>query len=160
MADVMTAAQRSQVMSRNRGKDSGPELRLAELLIAGGLSFDRHDPSVPGKPDFVFHKAQVAVFVDGDFWHGWRFPIWQHRMAPFWRKKIDSNRSRDRRNFRRLRHLGWKVLRVWEHQVETDAVQCVKRIADVAGQPLDLPSVETRHGMMPQIKRRKRLPKP
>jgi DNA mismatch endonuclease (patch repair protein) len=60
------------------------------------------------------------VFVDGDFWHGWRFPQWKDKLQPYWLKKIERNRRRDRYNFQRLRRDGWMVLRFWSHQVERD----------------------------------------
>lgn len=118
MTDVMTAEQRSRVMSRNRGKNTSPERYVHELAEAAGLSFLKHEDSLPGKPDLVFGEQRLAVFIDGDFWHGWRFPIWEHRLSEFWREKIRKNRERDRRNFRKLRRMGWRVLRLWEHQVE------------------------------------------
>jgi DNA mismatch endonuclease (patch repair protein) len=70
----------------------------------------------------------VAVFVDGDYWHGWRFPAWRDKLAAYWKQKIETNRRRDRRNFRRLRRSGWRVIRLWEHEVERDAERCVDRI--------------------------------
>ena len=54
---------------------------------------------LPGKPDFVFIKARVVVFVDGDFWHGWRYPLWKQKLSDYWQKKIERNRHRDRYNF-------------------------------------------------------------
>jgi DNA mismatch endonuclease (patch repair protein) len=83
---------------------------------------------LPGRPDFVFVRARVAVFVDGDFWHGWRFPLWEHKLSPFWKKKIGDNRVRDLRNFRKLRTAGWVVLRIWEHEIKDDPARCVDRI--------------------------------
>ena len=160
MADVMTVEQRSRVMSRIRGKDTLPERYLNELLMAGGLMFARHDSSLPGKPDFVFSKAHVIVFVDGDFWHGWRFPLWKHRLAEFWRNKIEKNRARDQRNFRRLRRAGWKVVRIWEHEVEDNARSCAMRIATFAGEPVNIFRLDSRIAALPVLKRRKRLPKP
>ena len=59
----------------------------------------------------------VAVFVDGDFWHGWRLPAWERKLSKFWRDKLRANRARDQRNFRRLRARGWKVIRVWQHEL-------------------------------------------
>lgn len=160
MADVMTIQQRSRVMSRNRGKDTTPELRIVELLKAGGVTFTRHDPGLPGKPDFVLNEQRLVVFVDGDFWHGWRFPIWQHRLGDFWREKIQRNRERDQRNFRRLRRAGWTVLRIWEHEVEEDARKCVLRITNLAGVVADKAMIDERLETLPVMKRRKRLPKP
>lgn len=160
MADVMTIAQRSLVMSRNRGKDTTPERYLTELLTAGGINFVRHDATLPGKPDFVFADERLAVFVDGDFWHGWRFPVWRHRLAEFWRGKIEKNRISDQRNFRRLRRAGWRVVRIWEHEVEEDSQACAVRIAALVGKPVDRGMIEARYSELPALKRRKRLPKP
>ena len=61
---------------------------------------------------------KVAVFVDGDFWHGWRLPAWEHKLSKFWRDKLRANRARDQRNFRRLRAAGWKVIRIWQHALK------------------------------------------
>jgi DNA mismatch endonuclease (patch repair protein) len=80
---------------------------------------ETHPRDLPGRPDFVFRGRRIAVFVDGDFWHGWRFPTWQHKLAPFWADKISANRARDRRNHARLRRWGWRVVRVWEHQIKS-----------------------------------------
>jgi len=161
VADIMSREMRSRVMSRNRGKNTTPERYLAALLRAAGLAFKRHDRTLPGCPDFVFQKRKVAVFVNGDFWHGWRFPIWQHRMADFWRAKIAGNRARDARSCRRLSTLGWKVVKLWEHQVESDVVACVARIARTLGESgIDWRAVNARRLRMPVLKRRNRLPKP
>lgn len=160
MVDVMTAQQRSRLMGRIRGKDTTPERYLDALLAAAGLSFTRHEAALPGKPDFVFDAERVAIFVDGDFWHGWRFPVWEHRLAPFWREKISKNRARDRRNFQALRRAGWHVTRIWEHEVESDARACVERIAQLLGRSIDTAAVETRLAALPALKRRNRLPKP
>jgi DNA mismatch endonuclease (patch repair protein) len=161
MTDVMTPEQRSRVMSRIRGKDTTPERYLDALLAASGLDYRRHDSTLPGCPDFVFPHARVAVFIDGDFWHGWRFPQWRHKLQGRWRDKISANRARDRRNFRRLGRHGWRVIRLWEHQVEADILECVVRIARVvtAGR-IDWGSVRRRYQAMPPLKRRNRLPRP
>jgi DNA mismatch endonuclease (patch repair protein) len=68
------------------------------------------------------------VLVDGDFWHGWRFPLWRDKLSPAWETKIAANRLRDTRNRRKLRALGWVVIRLWEHEVERDAEACIARI--------------------------------
>ena len=115
-------------MSRIRGKDTGPERRLRSVLHARGLRFRKHVRELPGTPDIVFTRARVVVFVDGDFWHGWRFPLWEHKLSPFWAEKIRRNRQRDRRNFAKLRRMGWKVIRVWEHQIEKDVDSVADRI--------------------------------
>jgi DNA mismatch endonuclease (patch repair protein) len=72
----------------------------------------------------------VVVFVDGDYWHGWRFPTWKDKLPPYWKQKIEKNRQRDRRNFRRLRREGWLVIRIWEHELECDPELCINRIEE------------------------------
>ncbi len=126
--DVMSVEKRSKVMSRIQSKDTKPELELARALKRSRLRFERHASDLPGKPDFVFRRRKLAVFVDGSFWHGWRFPLWEGKLTEFWQKKIAANRARDRRNFAALRRAGWKVVRIWEHQVEADVEKCVARI--------------------------------
>ena len=128
--DIMSPQTRSAVMSRIRGKDTKPELALARGLRASGLYFTRHPTDLPGRPDVVFRRLRLAVFVDGDFWHGWRFPLWEHKLSPKWREKIAATRERDRRNFRRLRRDGWYVMRLWEHQIEQAPKACVSRVVE------------------------------
>ena len=161
MTDRVTPAVRSQNMARIRGKYTTPERYIFAVATAGGLRFIKHAKGVFGRPDLVFPTKRVAVFVDGDFWHGFRFPQWSRRMAEFWQKKIAGNRERDRRNFRRLRQAGWKVVRLWEHQVEADVLACVLRIAD-AVDAVDFDAVRAGAILMrmPPLKRRRRLPRP
>lgn len=116
--DIMSREARSRVMARIRGKNTKPEKALAALLTLQGLVFEQHARDLPGVPDFVFRSARLAVFVDGNFWHGWRFPLWEHKLSAHWREKISATRNRDQRNFRKLRRAGWKVMRIWEHQIE------------------------------------------
>jgi DNA mismatch endonuclease (patch repair protein) len=76
----------------------------------------------------VFTTARVVVFIDGDFWHGWHFPKWYKRLSPYWYEKIARNRRRDQANFRQLRRAGWRVIRIWEHEVKRNVDACVDRI--------------------------------
>ncbi len=115
-------------MSRVRSTDTTPELAIRKLAHARGLRFRKHCGWLPGRPDLVFVRSKVVVFVDGDYWHGWRFPAWSDKLAAYWKQKIRSNRRRDLRNFRHLRREGWLVIRLWEHDVERDAERCVDRI--------------------------------
>lgn len=128
MADNMTREQRSQTMSRIRSKDTRAELTLRRILFSHGLRFRVHVPTLPGKPDIVFPRLRIVVFVDGDFWHGWRFEEWAHKLAPPWRAKIERNRSRDLVRAAELSALGWKVVRIWEHEVEANAHGCAKKV--------------------------------
>jgi DNA mismatch endonuclease (patch repair protein) len=126
--DIMSPEKRSAVMARIKGRNTGPELAIAAGLAARGLAWEGHARDLPGRPDFVFREDKVAVFVDGDFWHGWRFPQWRDKLSEKWEAKIDGNRRRDVRNRGLLRRKGWKVVRLWEHQVSTDIDACVVRV--------------------------------
>ena len=139
--DIMSRTTRSRVMSRIKGKDTTPERTICLELRKRGVYFAKHAKNLAGRPDVVFRRAKVAVFIDGDFWHGWRFPLWQHKLSEKWQKKIAATRERDQRNFRKLRRLGWKVLRIWEHQIESSPEACVQRI------------LEARHEGLAQAKR-------
>jgi len=130
MPDNLTPKQRSYCMSRIKGKDTGPEKKVRSALHKRGLRFRKHVNDLPGKPDIVFRKAKVAVFIDGDFWHGYRFPAWEDKVSDFWKKKITGNRKRDAKNHRELRSKGWKVIRLWQHEVEKDFEACIDRIVE------------------------------
>lgn len=120
MPDNLTPEQRSYCMSRIKGKDTGLETRVRSELHKRGFRFRKHLKELPGKPDVVFTKAKVAVFIDGDFWHGYRFSTWEHKVSDFWKTKISKNRERDAKNHRRLRNMGWTVIRLWQHDLERD----------------------------------------
>ncbi len=129
MPDNLTKEQRSYCMSRVKGKDTSLERHTRGELHRRGYRFRKHVSSLPGKPDIVFPKQRVAVFIDGDFWHGWRFPSWRENLSPFWQRKIEATRQRDQRNFRMLRSMGWRVLRIWEHQLKKDFLSTIERVA-------------------------------
>lgn len=132
--DFMSVETRSRVMSRIKGKDTGPERAVANILMSLGLTPEAHARDLPGRPDFVLRALQIIVFVDGDFWHGWRFPTWRLKLSDSWERKIAANRDRDRRNHAALRRKGWKVLRVWEHQVSSDPGAVAARIQHLVRQ--------------------------
>lgn len=134
MADVFSRSKRSQVMSRIRGRGNrDTELAIVSLLRRYRLSgWLRHQPIV-GRPDFIFRKERVALFVDGCFWHGCA----QHANLPvnnrkFWAKKLSDNKNRDRRVTSELRRSGWKVVRIWEHELKRPK-SVVRKIASVLG---------------------------
>ena len=128
MPDHLTPEQRSRAMKRVKLKDGSLEKLVQRELRARGLRFKRHVRALPGRPDIVFPEQKLAVFVDGDFWHGWRLPAWERKLSRFWRDKLRANRARDQRNFRRLRALGWKVIRLWQHEVKRDLEACMARV--------------------------------
>lgn len=127
--DNLTAEQRSYCMSRVKGKDTGIERRVRSELHRRGFRFRKHFRQLPGNPDVVFTRARVAVFVDGDFWHGYRLMEWEETLTPFWRVKIRRNVERDKKNHRMLRKSGWVVIRLWQHDIERNLQRCIDRIA-------------------------------
>lgn len=128
--DIMSAEKRSALMSRIRGKNTGCERSLAAGLRACGLRPARHVRGLPGTPDFVFRRLKVAVFVDGDFWHGWHFSKWRLKLSEKWEAKIAANMRRDKAAHQALRRDGWIVVRIWEHQLHRDRPKCVTRVLD------------------------------
>src|SRR6185295_733936 len=100
-------------MSQVRCRNTGLEKFVWYELRRHGLRFRKHVRQLPGSPDIVLLKSKTVVFVDGDFWHGYRFPVWRKNVSDFWKVKIEKNRTRDRRNFQKLRRRGWKVIRIW-----------------------------------------------
>ena len=128
MADVLTRDQRRYCMSRIRGKDTKPELRLRKFLWTLGYHY-RLKSRLPGKPDLVFSGSRVVIFVDGCFWHG--CPM--HRVYPktnsdFWEKKLKRTIEIDQQVNEQLTKQGWKVLRFWEHEVERNLEECIMRV--------------------------------
>jgi len=131
--DNLTPEQRSYCMSRVKGKDTGIERSVRSALHRRGLRFRKHVKEHPGRPDVVFSKAKTVVFIDGDFWHGYRFESWKKDLSPFWVEKIQTNIARDERNHAALNDAGWTVIRVWQHEIETDLDDVVERITEVVG---------------------------
>jgi DNA mismatch endonuclease (patch repair protein) len=115
-------------MSRVGTKGTDLEKLVRSELRRQGLRFRKNVRSLPGKPDIVLIDARVAVFIDGDFWHGYRFPTWEKTLAKFWRDKIRKNRERDRRNFAELRNKGWRVIRLWQHSIKGDLASCIRKV--------------------------------
>lgn len=128
--DVLTKKQRSYNMSRIRSKDTGLEKRLRKLLWSSGFRGYRLYSSLPGRPDIVFSRAKLAIFVDGCYWHG--CPKCIKRAIPtntkYWGNKIAANKKRDRKNIRALKRIGWQVIRLWEHDMKRKPQECLELI--------------------------------
>jgi len=134
MADVLTREQRSYNMSMIRAKNTKPEIILRKLIFASGLRGYRLHYELMGKPDIVFPKRKIAVFIDGCFWH--KCPkcfIKPATNRKFWKEKIESNVKRDKAVNAGLRKKGWKVLRIWEHELRNEKTikrKIIDRIKD------------------------------
>lgn len=133
MPDIFTNAKRSEVMSRIRGRgNKETEEALAKLLRQHRIKgWRRHQP-IFGKPDFIFPKCRLAVFVDGCFWHGCP----KHGTKPksnraYWRRKLARNKKRDQLVTRTLRRGGWRVVRIWECSLQQRPMNCLRRIRAV-----------------------------
>lgn len=151
MADNLSPEQRRKAMRAVKGSDTSLERACDAAFSARGWVYERNAPDLPGKPDFVFRELKLIVFADGDFWHGWRFPLWRDALAPFWQAKIERTRRRDQRNFRKLRRAGWKVLRVWGRQILRDLPGVVARVAQAIDELTPRPPAKRSQG-------KKRLP--
>jgi DNA mismatch endonuclease (patch repair protein) len=104
-------------MARIRGKDTGPELRVRRVAHSMGLRFRLHRKDLPGKPDLVFPRHQLIIFVHGCFWHrheGCRRATTPATRMEFWVDKFAATVDRDARQIAQLEHLGWRVLVMWE----------------------------------------------
>lgn len=133
MADMLTSERRSWNMSRIRGRNTGPELRLRSLLHRAGFRFRLHAKRLPGRPDVVLPKYRTAIFVHGCFWH--RHPGCRNATMPstrreFWQEKFNGNVTRDARSRAVLEEAGWTVMTVWECELKADAESVVRRLAD------------------------------
>ena len=128
---------RSEVMARIRGRDTSPELALRKELHARGARF-RVEYRIPGvgRVDIAFTRRRLAIFVDGCFWHGCP----EHGVMPksnvaFWRDKLDGTRARDAKQVLVLQAMGWSVIRVWEHDLESDLASVTRTVLEVLKSP-------------------------
>lgn len=94
---------------------------MRKYLFSQGFRYRKNDARLPGKPDIVLPKYKTVIFVNGCFWHkheGCRYFVWPKNNADFWKKKIESNVTRDAKNYQTLKTIGWKVLAVWECELK------------------------------------------
>lgn len=116
------SAERSKTMAAIRGKNNRTtELRLRMALVRAGIrGWKANVSGLPGKPDFFFREHQIAVFVDGCFWHGCpKCGHYPKTRNSFWKTKLLRNKERDKKNRRELRKDGIKVVSIWEHSLKT-----------------------------------------
>lgn len=146
--DVLTKSQRSYNMSQIRAKNTKPEIKLRKALFQKGLRGYKIHYNLHGKPDIVFTKYKIAVFIDGCFWH--KCPkcfVKPKTKKSYWLKKIENNKKRDKLVNEKLKNEGWLVLRFWEHQIEKEIDNVVKNIQ------LKLEKVNAGQNCKPQIER-------
>ncbi len=129
--DVLTPKQRRRCMQANKGRGTKPELAMGRLLWSCGIRYRKHPGDVAGRPDFCIRKYRLAIFVDGEFWHG---RDWEKRKKSlnanreFWIKKIERNINRDIKVTQQLESTGWKVFRFWETDIKKHPGQCLSAV--------------------------------
>lgn len=117
-------AEISAHMAKIRSRNTIPELRVRQICHHMGYRFRLHTSALPGSPDLVFRRREAVIFVHGCFWHShegcdlWRIP---KSRLDYWLPKLARTKVRDRRNARRLRTLGWRVMVIWECQLQNKA---------------------------------------
>ena len=128
-----TTRERSELMSRIKAQNTKPEIKLRKVLWALGLRYQKNVKSLPGKPDIVLRKYKLVIFIDGEFWHGFK---WEEKKGKiksnreFWIPKIERNMQRDREVNERLEALGYTVIRFWEQQVKKDLNWCINLVLE------------------------------
>ena len=123
MADTVSKAKRSEIMSHIKGKETEPEIIVRKYLFSRGLRYRKNVKKLPGTPDIVLKKYKTVIFVNGCFWHmheGCKYFVWPQDNAEFWRKKLFANKERDEREQIELARLGWNVIVVWECELKKD----------------------------------------
>jgi DNA mismatch endonuclease, patch repair protein len=123
----------SKVMSANKGKNTGPELRFRQALRKRNLlGYRLHSKNVPGRPDIVFHKKKLAIFIHGCYWH--RCPSCKYVLPKtnriFWKRKFEANKMRDKNKKKLLAKEGWKTLTIWECQLKKDIDKQVDKVIE------------------------------
>lgn len=135
MADVLTPEQRRKNMQRIRSKDTRIELLMRHALWQKGYRYRKNYDKLPGKPDIALTKYKIAIFCDGDFFHGKDWEVLKPRLAKgnngeFWISKISRNRKRDDEVNKKLLFLGWIVIRFWGSEIQNNLEECVQVIEE------------------------------
>ena len=129
MADQFSKETRSRIMSKIKSKNTAIEICFRKLLWKNGLKGFRANYDLPGKPDIVFASKKIAIFLDGDFWHGYNWKkLGKIPPKTYWQSKIQRNINRDKLTTKTLKKNGWKVIRLWEHEINQDPQKCVDKI--------------------------------
>ncbi|NQU84904.1 MAG: very short patch repair endonuclease [Mariniphaga sp.] len=126
-----TSRERSQLMRKIRSKDTGPEKALRKLLWNAGIRYRKNVKKLPGSPDLVIQKHRVAIFIDGEFWHGHNWEDKKQKLKTnkeYWIPKIEKNIVRDQATNHKLEYLGYKVLRFWQHEIEQNPAMCYLKV--------------------------------
>ena len=128
--DVFTKKKRSEIMSKIRSKNTKAELIAFRELRKRKIYFQRHYKKVSGSPDIAIPGRKIAIFIDGDFWHGRNYAKDKNRLPKkYWKQKIGMNISRDKKNRAKLKRHGWKVLKIWESEIMKNHLVAINKIS-------------------------------
>lgn len=135
MSDVLTPEQRKKNMQHIKSKDTKIELCLRKALWERGYRYRKNYKGLPGKPDIVLTKYKIAIFCDGEFFHGkdWdelKIKLKASDNGEYWIEKINRNIQRDNETDKELRYLGWKVLHFWGREIQRDLEGCLRTIEE------------------------------
>ena len=133
--DVLTKEQRHKAMSHIKSKDTSIELALRKELWSKGYRYRKNYKALPGTPDIVLTKYKIAIFCDGELFHGNNWEVLRPRLLKgnnpeFWEKKIERNMERDRENDKKLLFMGWTVIHFWGNDILKNPEQCIKVIEE------------------------------
>ena len=134
MADTITPEQRSEIMSHIKSKDTSIELMVRRYLFALGYRYRVNYTALPGKPDIVFTKKKIAIFIHGCYWHGHdcgsRYAHSSQSNKAYWGPKIQRTQQRDQEHIAKLEADGWNVIVLWECQLKSDFGQSMSWLVD------------------------------
>ena len=124
MADIIAPRRRSEIMSHIKSKDTSIELKVRQYLFSQGYRYRVNYKDLPGKPDIVFKKKKIAIFIHGCYWHGHdcgsRYAHTSKSNTGYWGPKIQRNQQRDLEHVKALEDAGWTVVTLWECQIKKD----------------------------------------
>lgn len=128
-----TTKAHSRLMSKIKSENTKPEIKFRKFLWNLGLRYRVNVKNIIGKPDIVFKKYKLIIFIDGDFWHGFNWKEKKKRIKSnrdYWIPKIERNIQRDKEQMRELESQGYKVLRFWEHEINKNFEECISKVLE------------------------------
>ncbi|MDD5129605.1 MAG: very short patch repair endonuclease [Candidatus Omnitrophica bacterium] len=132
--EFKVSAKRSNLMRKIKSEKTTPEILLYKALRKEKIRFKSYYSSLPGKPDAALIDKKIAIFVDGEFWHGYKWREKKKKLKAnrnYWIPKIERNIARDKLNNKELKKCGWRVIRFWQYQIIKDLPICLKKIEKI-----------------------------
>jgi len=134
-----TSAKRSDLMRKIKSNKTSPEILLQKALRKIGIKYKKNYKALAGNPDIALINKKIAIFIDGEFWHGYRWDQKKKKIKAnrrYWIPKIERNIKRDKQNAKKLKRAGWRVVRFWQHQINKDLSKCIKKIKKIMKESL------------------------